>query len=233
MVGHKQGAFTGAVSPHDALARQAASGVLFLAEFTEMETGLQARLLRFLEDGEVRPVGASSGFAVNVRIIAATNRNPERAVRAGLLREDLYFRLNVVRLELPPLRWRRQDLPVLVHHFLALAAKARLATAQRQISDEAIARLATRRWPGNVRELRNEVLRLDALCHGDRIEADLVGAEPHDSGQDQAVGSLADAERQAIERALAATGGNRAAAARRLGIPRRTLYSKLKRYFGR
>ena len=225
LFGHEKGAYTGADRARLGLLREAHGGVLFLDEVTEMPLDVQVKLLRFLEDKQVRPLGAARSERVDVRIVAATNRPPLDAVAAGLFRQDLYYRLAVVTVELPPLRERRSDLPLLVAHFLGEAAAARGASVPRRASAELLHQIARRSWPGNVRQLRNEMLRLDALAAGDEIGAELLSPEaatPAARALD-----LASLERWAIEQALSRSGGNKAEAARLLGISRRALYNKL------
>ncbi|MBK8978416.1 MAG: sigma-54-dependent Fis family transcriptional regulator [Planctomycetes bacterium] len=229
LFGHVRGAFTGADRDRPGLIREADGGVLFLDEVTEMPLDAQAKLLRFLEDRRVRPVGGDVAVEVELRIVAATNRDPLRAVRDGRFREDLYYRLAVVTVPLPALRDRLADLPPLVEHFLAEAAQGRGGTPRRA-SPALLAALARRRWPGNLRELRNVLLRLDALADGDVIGDELLEPEPADGlGAGVEVLDLATLERRAIARALERAAGNKAEAARLLGISRRSLYDRLQR----
>ncbi|HEX6810993.1 MAG TPA: sigma-54 dependent transcriptional regulator [Planctomycetota bacterium] len=167
LFGHKKGAFTGAVSSHPGHFVSADGGTLFLDEIGEMSLQMQVKLLRTLQEGEVRAVGDSKVRKVDVRVIAATNQDVEAAVKAGRFREDLYFRLNVLRLDLPPLRDRGDDVLLLARKFLAEAA----AKANRRLVLSAAAEAALRRapWPGNVRQLQNEMLRLAALCDGPEV----------------------------------------------------------------
>ena len=172
LFGHKKGAFTGAIKDHPGHFVAAHGGTLFLDEIGEMKQPLQAKLLRALQEGEVRAVGDSKARKVDVRVIAATNQNLEAAVREKRFREDLYFRLNVLRLELPPLRERGDDVVLLARRFLADAS----ATTGRPLTlaDDAAAALRSARWPGNVRQLQNEMQRLAALCDGPEVHvADL------------------------------------------------------------
>jgi Nif-specific regulatory protein len=225
LFGHRRGAFTGADRDRPGLLRSADRGVLFLDEVTELDPEVQAMLLRFLEDGIVRPVGGEHGERVDVRIVAATNRDPLGEIAAHRLRADLYYRLAVVTIELPPLRDRSGDVPPLAERFLAEAARAR-GTAPRRLSEACVAELVRRRWPGNLRELRNEMFRLDALAEGDPIGPDqLSPASAAPAGK--ASLDLRHVEQEAIRAALAAAGGNKSEAARLLGISRRALYHKL------
>ena len=229
LFGHVRGAFTGADRDRVGLLREAAGGVLFLDEVTETDLDVQVKLLRFLEDGMVRPVGSDHQQRVDLRIVAATNRKPLQEVESGRFRRDLYYRLAVVTVDVPPLRDRREDIPLLVAGFFAAAAAARGGKDPVSPTEELLQALARRPWPGNLRELRNEVLRLDVLTdHG------VVGVE-HLSAMDSAPADpaidldLKTLERRAIEQALQATAGNKAEAARLLGISRRALYNKLER----
>jgi DNA-binding NtrC family response regulator len=230
LFGHAKGAFTGADRERVGLLRQAAGGTLFLDEVTEMAPDVQAKLLRALEARAVRPVGGDREFPIDVRIVAATNRNVRQAIADGRLREDLYFRLAVVTVHLPPLRERIDDVVPLAEHFLGQIAAER-GEAKRPIGGELAAALRARRWPGNLRQLRNEMQRLCALCGDGELRAALLSPEPEAAGPDArglpATLDLAALERWAIDRALAATNGNKAEAARLLGIGRRTLYGKL------
>jgi serine/threonine-protein kinase PknK len=224
LFGHRRGAFTGADRDRPGLLRQANGGTLFLDEVTEMDLELQAKLLRFLEDGIVRPVGGDRGERVDLRIVAASNRVPAEAVEAGRMRHDLYYRLAVVVVELPPLRERRDDIPLLADHFLGQAAHAR-GGESRTLTDACRTALQRRDWPGNLRELRNEILRLDALSTGSTIGPEQLTPEPKLAGTGTL--DLGRLEAAAIQEALRVAGGNKAEAARLLGISRRTLYSKL------
>jgi len=230
LFGHSKGAFTGADRDRLGLLRQAHGGTLFLDEVTEMPVELQAKLLRVLEQRRVRPVGGDREHDLDVRIVAATNRDPKRAVAEGRLREDLYFRLAVVTVNLPPLRERPEDILPLAEHFMAQHAAAN-NELPRRITPELAAALRSRAWPGNVRQLQNELLRLAALSEGDALGPEML--EPEEPWQPEVVVGaptaldLAALERWAIARALDAASGNKAEAARLLGIGRRTLYDKL------
>ncbi|MBX3463868.1 MAG: sigma 54-interacting transcriptional regulator [Planctomycetes bacterium] len=228
LFGHSRGAFTGAERDRPGLLRQAAGGTLFLDEVTEMDFDLQAKLLRALEAGVVRPVGGDREFGIDVRLVAATNREPRQAIADGRLREDLYFRLAVVTVHLPSLRERPEDVVPLAQHFLAAVAREQGA-APPAIAADLGAALRARPWPGNVRQLRNEMQRLWALAAGGPLSPALLSpADPEPAvGPRPDLLDLAQLERWAIERALAAAKGNKAEAARLLGIGRRTLYSKL------
>ncbi|MFO1030040.1 MAG: sigma-54-dependent Fis family transcriptional regulator [Planctomycetota bacterium] len=230
LFGHVRGAYTGADRDRIGLLRQAAGGTLFLDEVTEMDLDLQAKLLRALEDRTVRPLGADREFSLDVRVIAATNREPRQAIADGRLREDLYFRLAVVTVRLPPLRQRLDDVVPLAEAFLQQEARQRGGVAP-AISPALAAALKARPWPGNVRQLRNELLRLLAMADGGELRAEALPPSEElpapASGPTPAGFDLAAVERWAIERALSQARGNKAEAARLLGIGRRTLYDKL------
>jgi two-component system response regulator HydG len=230
LFGHEKGAFTGAVGA-SGLFRMAHRGTLFLDEIGEIPQAVQAKLLRALQHKEVRPVGSSTTVPVDIRVVCATHRNLAEMVADGRFRSDLYYRLNVVRIEIPPLRERVEDIPLLVHHFLA---KYRRESAPiDEIEDDALEALVEAEWPGNVRELENAVESALALAPGPRLRAaDLPrfrrakhGA-PHRLPADLPL-SLEAYERAAIDRAMRECDGDASAAARRLGIGRSTLYRKL------
>jgi DNA-binding NtrC family response regulator len=230
LFGHVKGAFTGADRDRPGLLRHAAGGTLFLDEITEMDLELQARFLRALEEKRARPVGGDREYDFDVRVVAATNRDPARAVAEGRLREDLYFRLAVVTVRLPPLRERPEDVEPLAQHFLAQCAREQGLPAP-PVGAALAAALRSRPWPGNVRQLRNEMQRLWALARGGELRAELL-SPPDAVGLATGAGApdafdLAAVERWAIDRAIAAAAGNKAEAARLLGIGRRTLYDKL------
>jgi len=236
LFGHAKGAFTGADRARRGLFVEADGGTLFLDEIGEMPTALQVKLLRVLQEEEVRPLGEAKPRTVDVRIIAATARQLDAEVAAGRFREDLFYRLNVVPLEVPPLRERPRDVPLLADHFIA-QFRTVLGKPVRAISDEALERLVAYRWPGNVRELENVIERAVILCEGDtltlrELPQNVVQA---DAGEGAAPDlSLKRARRaaevDAIRRALRATDGNRTHAARLLQISHRALLYKLKEY---
>ena len=227
LFGHQKGAFTGADRERIGLMRQAAGGTLFLDEITEMDLELQARLLRVLEQRAVRPVGSDREFGIDVRIVAATNRDPRRAIAEGRLREDLYFRLAVVVVHLPPLRERGDDVVLLAEQFVQQLAREH-GVPPPALGADLVAALRSRAWPGNVRQLKNELQRLWALAGGAALRAEHLSPVRDEPEVDGVPVDLAALEQWAIERALVRTGGNKAEAARMLGIGRRTLYDKLR-----
>ena len=229
LFGHERGAFTGAERQRAGRFEEAAGGTLFLDEVGELALPLQAKLLRVLEDRRVRRLGGSEDVAVDVRLVAASNRDLEAEAERGAFRRDLYFRLAVVRVDLPPLRDRPRDIPVLAEHLLRRLA-ARLGVGDLSLGADAVAALTRHPWPGNVRELRN-VLERAAVVRGDGVigAADLGLRES--AAQLDAVPLDRDGrEREAVLEALRRAGGNREAAARLLGVSVRTLYYRLLRY---
>ena len=243
LFGHERGAFTGADKRREGRFVQADGGTLFLDEIGEMPLALQAKLLRALQQGEVQRVGSDKPLTVDVRVIAATNRNLQIEVAEKRFREDLYFRLNVINIEVPPLRRRPEDIPLLAAHFLQRYAE-RNRKSIKGFSPQALDILLRHDWPGNVRELENAVERAAILCNGDLITprelpqtvSQSGGAAPlAEAPAEQGEGSLAglkldDVERRAIEETLRQTGDNKSEAARRLGITRATLHNKLRKY---
>jgi DNA-binding NtrC family response regulator len=234
LFGHLRGSFTGAVADKRGLFEEARGGTIFLDEIGEMSPALQVRLLRTLELGEVRPVGSARTLNVDVRVIAATHRDLERAAREGTFRQDLFYRLHVFSIRVPPLRERREDVPLLAAHFLAaFASRGRGAAA---LTPAALAALAAHDWPGNVRELENTLERLAVEARGGTIDlADLPPAlrerkapleEPLFSG----LPSLEEMEKRYLRHVLSALRGNRSRAAEVLGIDRRTLYRMAERF---
>jgi two-component system, NtrC family, response regulator HydG len=234
LFGHEKGAFTGAERRREGRFQQADGGTLFLDEVSEMPLSMQAKLLRVLQEREFTRVGGDTLLRVDVRVIAATNTQLPDRIAAGRFREDLYYRLNVVALHLPPLRDRREDIPLLAQHFLEMfAAKNRKPV--KGFSPQAMERLIRRDWPGNVRELMNAVERAVVLARGDYLaDEDLPATGPAaPAGAPPTAGGglpLSAVERAVILDTLAAAGGNKSEAARRLGITRRTLHKKLKAY---
>ncbi|MCB9854088.1 MAG: sigma-54-dependent Fis family transcriptional regulator [Phycisphaerales bacterium] len=250
LFGHARGAYTGASDVRDGLIRTAGGGTVFLDEIGELSLSLQVKLLHVLQERKVRPVGSDVSFATNSRFIAATNKDLESAVRQGSFREDLYYRLNVMEITIPPLRERRDDVPALLDYFIRRHRESTgVSTA---FDDNAMRVLESHDWPGNVREIDNVVLRAMLLSQGPRIvEADLPpqvrlssasnqseksnsliaeSASNAGSGKTPRAGTLAAYEREAILAALRASGGNRRLAAEILEIGPATLYRKLKKY---
>jgi len=234
LFGHEKGSFTGADRRRIGRFEQADGGTLFLDEVCEMHPRLQAKFLRALQEREIERLGSSTAIPVDVRIIAATNRDLQKALEEGVLREDLYYRLNVILLQVPPLRERMDDVPILAMHFLRKYA-AREGSAMTAISDEALNVLLSYSWPGNVRELENAIERAVVLGQGDRLRAQDLPAQVHRRADDQhplvpAHLTLEEMEKLAIVQALRLTGGNKSEAAERLGIHRTSLYDKMRRY---
>ncbi|HEY8515042.1 MAG TPA: sigma-54 dependent transcriptional regulator [Candidatus Binatia bacterium] len=237
LFGHVRGAFTGADRDHKGLFETANGGTIFLDEIGELPLGAQVKLLRVLENREIRRVGSPTSMPVDIRVVAATNRDLARMVRNGEFREDLFYRLNVGVIELPPLRERLEDLELLCEHFLSQFAR-RFALDKATVSPAAMAVMRAYRWPGNVRELCNVLERASIMANGGEIQpehlpadlrraSDVVEETPTIPPLDL---SLEAAERDQIKRALDSAGGKRVAAARLLGLSRRTLYRKLEKY---
>ncbi len=234
LFGSVKGAFTGAHTDREGLFRQAEGGTLLLDEISEMPVDTQSKLLRVLQDQEVRPVGGKTSYKTNCRLIASTNRKPDEAIRDGKLREDLFYRISTVAVHLPPLRDRHDDIPPLANAFLKRFA-AQANRVIRGFTPAAIDRLAAFEWPGNVRQLQNEVQRAVLLCEGDTVgAADLSVAsarvESSEGGSDTSFTLLEGVERNTIIQMLKETGGNKLETAKRLGIGRQTLYNKIKAY---
>ena len=237
--GHEKGAFTGALERRPGCFELAHEGTIFLDEIAEMNPGTQAKFLRILQDGTVRRLGGRTEIKVDVRVLAATNKDPVKAIQEGSFREDLYYRLNVVSLVLPPLRERRDDIPALVQSFIE-EFNARYDKHIRSLDEVVLSGLVAQPWPGNVRELRNTLERAIIVCESDTIlpkhippSPTLRVADPGD-GPDAVsfrVGtSLEDAEKALILKTLAANGNNKTRAADVLGISLKTLHNKLKTY---
>jgi DNA-binding NtrC family response regulator len=231
LFGSVKGAFTGAHSDREGLFRQAEGGTLLLDELSEMPIDTQSKLLRVLQEKEVRPVGGRTSYKTDCRILAATNRKPEDAIRDGKLREDLYYRISAVSVHLPPLRERREDILPLANAFL----KRFSSQANRDItgfSPEAAERLRLFDWPGNVRQLQNEVQRAVLLCEEKVVDgSDLsITSVTNEANGDTSFTLLEGVERNTIIQMLKETGGNKLETAKRLGIGRQTLYNKIKAY---
>lgn len=237
LFGYVRGAFTGAVRSKEGLFQIANGGTVFLDEIGELPVDLQAKLLRAIQEHEIRPVGSTKRIPIDVRILAATNRDLETEVAEGNFRRDLYFRLNVLTLRIPPLRERKQDIPILVEHFLERLSRSN--NSKKSLSEEALKALLNYDWPGNVRELENCLERTWALCSGQTLnfldlptyiknthELKVTGAET----TGPKIIPLADMEKKAILEAIEQLRGDKLLAAKMLGIGKTTLYRKLKEY---
>jgi DNA-binding NtrC family response regulator len=235
LFGHERGAFTGADQRRVGVFELAHGGTLFLDEVGEIPVELQAKLLRVLEEGRLRRLGGRSETEVDVRVLCATNRDLKAEIRAQRFREDLYFRLNVFQLQLPPLRDRREDIPLLVQHFVEKFARE-TGRPVAGVQPSAMALLRAHAWPGNIRELRNAVERAVILCDGEYLLAEhfppeLQGAtSPHPLFQVPWGLTLDVVEKAYIQGALARQGNNKARTAEGLGVSEKTLYNKLHRY---
>ena len=240
LFGHMRGAFTDAKADRPGLFEEAQKGTLFLDEISELPLMLQAKLLRAIQEREIRRVGSTKSIPVDVRIIAATNLNLADEVKAKHFREDLYYRLNVIEIRLPPLRDRRDDIPLLVENFLHKCAKANRKPLQ-GISESSLALLIDYSWPGNVRELENIIERAVTLARGEKIMPEDLPATVQGSRGDRRVLDdaaertlpLQEVEWEYIKKILEKTGGNKYQAAQALGIDRKTLYRKLAEMEGR
>jgi DNA-binding NtrC family response regulator len=233
LFGYVKGAFTGAMQSKQGLLEAAQGGTLFLDEIGDMPVDLQAKLLRALQEREVKPVGSTERRHINIRIIAATNRDLESAIRTGAFRQDLYFRLNVVQVKLPPLRERKSDIQLMVISFLEKFSDPH--GPPRTISDDAMRRLIAYDWPGNVRELENAIERAVAMGSGPIVHVGDLPSNLHYPSSERVPDKdellpMEELERRAILRTLRETGGDKLAAARMLGIGKTTLYRKLKQY---
>lgn len=228
--GHEKGAFTSAYQMKHGLVEVADKGTLFLDEIGEMPMGLQAKLLRFLDSGEFRRVGGNKTLHVDVRVIAATNQDLTAMIKTGTFREDLYYRLNVINITVPPLRDRKEDVEELSRQFLKKYSKKQ-AKNIKGFSPEALELLAAYRWPGNVRELENVVERAVIVCESGAIGAEDLSIPTYTAAVELAINpSLEEMEKTYILRVLKETGGNQSKASQLLGIDRKTLYLKLKKY---
>jgi DNA-binding NtrC family response regulator len=234
LFGHARGAFTGAVAAKRGLFETASGGTLFLDEIGDMGPKMQAQILRVLQDGEMRPVGGTEPIRVDVRLVCATHRDLDADVKTGRFREDLFFRINVVTVRMPPLRERAGDIPILVRHFINKIAR-REGRAEASVSPEALAVLSSYTWPGNVRELENAIERAVAIAKGNVIlpsdlPAEVCGGTPVTPASiidDRP--TLGELEKRYIALVLAECGGNKKRAAEKLGIDRRTLYRAIER----
>jgi len=234
LFGYEKGAFTGAVVARPGRVEQAAGGTLFLDEVGEMTPAVQAKFLRVLQEREFQRLGGTRVQKANVRVIAATNRDLHAALGRGELREDLYYRLHVFAICLPPLRERPEDIPALVEHFITALGPAVLGRPAAGISREAHERLLAHSWPGNVRELRNAVERALILSDGEMITPEHLPAPPETPPAAEAAPreslDLETTERELVERALRHAGQNKAKAARLLGLTRTKLYTRMQRF---
>jgi two-component system response regulator AtoC len=242
MFGHERGAFTGASGHRQGLFAMANAGTIFLDEIGELPSSLQAKLLRVLEDGVVRPVGSDRGFQIDARVIAASNSDVAAAVKKGTFREDLFYRLQVVPMILSPIRERRSDIPILIEHFLRKALD-RMPGRNVTISREAMVHLWSYDWPGNVREMKHMIERLMIICDDDLIDASILPqnlispnrmVEPQlpeklDQGGMNLNALVHELEGKLINEALKQTAGNKQAAAKLLGLKRTTFAAKLRR----
>ncbi|MFH0845088.1 MAG: sigma-54 dependent transcriptional regulator [Pseudomonadota bacterium] len=238
LFGHEKGAFTGAYKRKEGRFRQAHGGSLFLDEISEMSPAMQVKLLRVLQEREMTRVGGEEVIRVDARLIAATNKNLLEEIEAGRLREDLFYRLNVVTITIPPLKERREDIPLLAQHFLKIFTDKNRKTVK-GFTPQAMDRLVKHDWPGNVRELMNAVERGVVLSRSEYLHVEDLPFIPQDERSDKEPSMkesiptdmpLDEVEKVAILRMLELTGGNKSEAARRLGITRRTLHKKLKKY---
>jgi two-component system response regulator HydG len=233
LFGHAKGAFTGASRARRGLFEEANGGTLFIDEIGETSPGFQAKLLRALQEGEIRRVGESTPVQVDVRVIAATNQDLRRAISERRFREDLFYRLAVVPIRIPPLRERREDIPLLAASFLQRFV--RRTGAQKSLHPDAVARLLDHDWPGNVRELENIIEQAAALTTGPEIHAEDVQLDAHagtaaaEHGQRTLAAAVEEAERRTIEAALQRCGGDLAKVAREIGVSGTTLWRKMKR----
>lgn len=230
LFGSVKGAFTGAHADRIGLFRQAEKGTLLLDEISEMPVDIQSKLLRVLQEKSIRPVGGQQIYPTDCRLIAATNVDTQQAIRDGKLREDLFYRISAVTIEIPPLRTRSEEILPLAEMFL----KRYAAQASRDLigfTKEAASSLKKFSWPGNVRQLQNEIQRAVLICHSREIDVDDLSITPDDHKDDQNdLSMMEDIERNAILKVLHETGGNRLETAKRLGIGRQTLYTKIKKF---
>jgi len=241
LFGHVKGAFTGAIRDKMGLFQQAQKGTVLLDEIGETLPSTQVKLLRFLQDGEIRPVGGNKAIYVDTRIIAATNENLEKAVESGKFRKDLFYRINVIRIHIPPLRERREDIPPLVEYFLEKILE-KFKKGKRVFSEEALYAFMNYDWPGNIRELQNMIERAVALSKSEIINVDelplpveefaALSRNPLDDDKKKSfiVTTLAEQEKNAIIEALNKYGGNQTKVSQVLGISTTTLWRKIKKY---
>lgn len=229
LFGHEKGAFTNAYQTKHGLVEVADKGTFFLDEIGELPLGLQAKLLRFLDSGEFRRVGSNRTLSVDVRMIAATNKDLREQIREGRFREDLYYRLNVINITIPPLRERKEDIPDLAEHFLRKYSQ-KMSKRITGLSPAARGLIGNYPWPGNVRELENVMERAVILCESDMIQPDSLSISSTTAAESASTTSLEDLEKEYINKVMKDTGGNQTKASQILGIDRKTLYNKLKKY---
>jgi transcriptional regulator with PAS, ATPase and Fis domain len=229
LFGHERGAFTGALQPKPGQIEVASGGVLFLDEVGEMSPPAQAKLLRVLQEREFQRLGATRTLKANVRVVTATNRDLRRAVEAGTFREDLYYRLHVFEIRIPPLRERKADLALFTEAFLKEIGRS-LVHPPAGLADEAKAALFAHDWPGNVRELRNVLERAAILCDGGFITTEHLSLYCPRPAASPSTTDLGILERQMIEQVLSETRWNKVMAAKRLGLTRTQLYGRLRKY---
>ncbi len=236
LFGHRRGAFTGAIADHNGVFQAADGGTLFLDEISEIPLALQVKFLRAVQEKEVTPLGSNRPLKVDVRLIAASNRNLEEEVKKGTFRDDLFYRLNVVPIHLPPLRERREDIPLLIEHFIA-AFSTEYKVEPKKITLEALDKLVSYPWPGNIRELQNVIERVFALSRSNEITlADLPGSitgfeeKPHNFEDLAELPTFEAMEKSLIVAALHKSRGNKNEAARFLAIDRQRLYRKIEKY---
>lgn len=233
LFGHEKGSYTGAIGDFQGIFERADGGTLFLDEIGDMPLTIQAKILRVLQNNEIRRIGGKENISIDVRFIAATNKDLAAMIGAGLFREDLYYRLNAATLSVPPLRERIEDLPDLVEAFLKEYAEGN-STPKKRVAKEVQECFLNYRWPGNVRELKNTVMYISAISKGDTITLDTlppIFTTPKDAGHiEPATHRLQDVERSKIAEVLKNAGGNKKKAAELLGLSRNTLYRKLRTY---
>lgn len=227
LFGHKKGSFTGAIQDKEGLFKVADRGTFFLDEIAETSPAIQVKLLRVLQEREIVPVGETKPIRVDVRVIASTNEDLEKAVEEKKFREDLFYRLNVIPIKIPPVRERTGDIPILVNHFVELCCK-RMGIPPKTVAKETMEALVKYDWPGNVRELENAVERAVILQEGRVIRPAVLSRKVFRKAVKRRPGTLEDREKEAILEALEETGGNKTQAAQHLGIHLSTLYRKLK-----
>ncbi len=235
LFGHEKGSFTGAYQKKMGLAEAASGGTLFLDEIGELSPAIQAKLLRFIQEGEIYRVGGKDPIKVDIRLICATNRDLEKEVQIGNFREDLFYRINTIVASVPPLRRRKEDIPALINHFLSSNSHAYLNRG-RQMDDDAMTAMTNYEWPGNIRELQNVCERLQILCEGHTIMMNDVPENIRtperrdETAEYDPTITLGELERRYILKALVHFDGNKTQAANALGITIKTLYNKLHEY---